>query len=467
MKNNLSRNIFGAFCVAWLSNSFCVAELSAKHALRFRNGDILLGNLESIEADKSVVWRRNDLLQPIYFSGTNIFEIKFSAETKSNSPTTNACRIRLRNGDWLEGKLASVDSEKIILETTFAGKMIFPRVAVQALEALPAEGQLLFSGPSSLEGWTMGKVTAVGLGEAGQWKYTNGAFYAARSASIARDLKLPDMASIQFDLAWKETLQAAVALYTSHMQPINLASKDLEPDFGGFYSLQINSFVATLMPVKKNAPLIPLGQIPVQQFSRKNRAHIEILANKSRASIALFVDGAPLKEWVDPDGFAGTGTGMRFVHQGMGALKLSSLRIAEWNGKLPPNSTNDFVGQEDLARLFNGDKVSGTLDFFREGQFTISTGNRKLNIPFARVTEINLGPRAEEKSGETVSSIRAFFADGGRVTFRLDRWNDQGVSGTSPNFGSAIFAPDTFERVEFFPASTNKIVTGPIRSAFE
>ena len=31
----------------------------------------------------------------------------------------------------------------------------------------------------------------------------------------------------------------------------------------------------------------------------------------------------PLKDWTDPDGFAGEGTAMRFVHQGQGAVKLS------------------------------------------------------------------------------------------------------------------------------------------------
>ncbi len=447
----LSLNFFAA-----RAHSEVTSTNLARNALVFRNGDILLGKLESIHADKSVVWRRSDVLQPMDFFGTNIAEIKFSLGKNSASPVTNACRVHLSNGDSLEGGLLEVNSEKVTLATSFAGTMTFPRKTVTALEALPQEGRMIFSGPTGVEGWTMGKVTAAAPGEAGEWKYTNGAFYATRSASIARDLKLPEVASIQFDLAWKGMLQAAVALYTSHMQPIPLANKDLEPDFGGFYSLQLNSFMATLMPVKKHAPLVYLGQVPVPAFNRKNRAHLELLVNRPGNRIVFFVDGLLVKEWSDPDGFAGTGTGMRFVHQqNQGAIKLSNLRIAEWNGKLEQQSTNAAVLKEALAKLLNGDKVSGKLELFRGEKFTFSAGKTKLDIPFSRVMLVKFPLETNENAIETAASVRAYFSSGGRVTFRLESW-DQAALGNSPYFGRATFAPDTFERVELYPILIGK-----------
>ncbi|MEO6181671.1 MAG: hypothetical protein ABIP71_00900 [Verrucomicrobiota bacterium] len=463
MRNNLPRPVRGGKWLLLLSFALLARESFAqesptnsptkamtKQVVIFRNGDLLLGNLESIGSDKSVVWKRNDVLQPIEFDGTNISEIQFAAAQKRVTTATNTCRIELNNGDSIEGALLQLNSEKITLETAFAGKMVFPRKVVAALEPLPPERQPIFSGPTGLEGWTIGKVTAI-PGEAGEWKYTNGAFYAGRSASIARELNLPDMASIQFDLGWKGQLQVAVALYTSYMQPVNLQNKDTEPDFGGFYSLQINSFMASLMPVKKNDALKYLGQIPVPAFSQKDHAHIEIRANKSRASVALFADGVLVKEWIDADGFAGTGTGMRFVHQGgQGAVKVSHLRISEWNGKMDDKSTNAPV-KEDLAKLLNGDTVSGTLETYRDGKLTFATAKTKLDIPFARIDKVLLVDGNGKGTAENALTVRAFFNETGSVTFRLERWDAQGVIGTSPNFGRATFAPATFERVQLNP----------------
>ncbi len=425
-------------------------KVASKQALLFRNGDFLLGNLESISSDKSVVWRRSDVAQPMEFNGSDISEIQFATAKKLPARATNACRIELSNGDSMEGALLQLNSEKIILETTFAGKMIFPRKVVTALEPLPPERSPIFTGPTGLEGWTIGKVTAI-PGEAGEWKYTNGAFYAMQSASIAREMNLPDMASIKFDLAWKGALQVAVAIYTSYMQPVNLQSKDTEPDFGGFYSVQINSFMAALMPVKKNEPLKYLGQVPVSAFNQKNAAHMEIRANKSRATVALFADGVLVKEWIDADGFAGTGTGMRFVHQGgQGAVKLSNLRISEWNGKMEDMSTNGPV-KEDLAKLLNGDAVSGKIESYGDGKLTVTIAKTKLDIPLARINKVQFAETDGDAKTDNTSTVRAFFKETGSVTFQLERWDVQGAVGTSPNFGSAKFSPDVFEKVVFDP----------------
>lgn len=459
MSNKLHQKIFSAVWLALVTFLFFAPQMRAeirstnavKQALLFRNGDVLFGNLESISSDKSVVWKRGDVLQPMEFSATNLLEIQFSSAKKTNLSTTNGCRIKLSNGDSLEGKLLQLDSEKIILETSFAGKMTFPRGVVQMIEPLPPERQPIFTGPTGVDGWTMGKVSAVAAGEAGQWKYTNGAFYATRAASIARDLKLPDVARIEFDLAWKGMLQAAIALYTSYMQPINLQTKDTEPDFGGFYSLQINSFVSTLMPVRKNEPLKYLGQFPVPAFNQKNHVHIKILANKPKRSIAFLVDDVLVKEWIDTEEFAGSGTGMRFVHQGQGTIKLSNLHIAEWNGKMETKATNLPPFKEDLAKLLNGDKVSGKLESFSSGKLTFLTGAGKLDIPFERVSEVFFAKKTNAAPEKMEPNIRAFFSGGGSVTFRVERWDDKGVVATSPNFGRAIFASETFERAELNP----------------
>ena len=45
-----------------------------------------------------------------------------------------------------------------------------------------------------------------------------------------------------------------MALYTDYLT-VSLAEKDSEPDFGGFYSLQLTSYAVNVLMVKQKEPL--------------------------------------------------------------------------------------------------------------------------------------------------------------------------------------------------------------------
>jgi hypothetical protein len=314
---------------------------------------------------------------------------------------------------------------------------------------VPPERKPLFIGPSADEGWTHGKVSTA-VTEAGQWTYRDGAFYATRAASVARDLKLPDVASIQFDFTWKGMLYVAVAIYTDYLQPVNLSTKDTEPDFSGFYSLQLNNYSANLLSVKKLDPLKYLGQVAAPTLSQKNSAHIELLASRPKRQVALLIDGALVKIWQETEDFAGKGTGMRFVHQGQGSIKLSNIRVSEWDGQFDEKKTNPPDSKTDLVKLRNGDKLTGDVEAIREGKLAITVaGGNRVTVPIERVKQVELAGAKAGVAPENPANVRAYFRGGGSVTFRLEKWDGGGAAANSPNFGKGTFNPAAFEWVEF------------------
>ena len=425
--------------------------LASTDSILFLNGDLLYGALQSIDPQQGILWRHPDALQPIELSTESISEIKFGPRPESNPAYTNTCIVYLTNQDQLEGKLVSCDAEKLTLETWYAGPINIPRRMVRMLTIIPSNLLTVFEGPTGLGGWTMGKVVSAG-GEGGEWKYKNGAFYAGQPASIARDLKLPDSASIEFDLAWKGNLYLAIALYTDYMQPVNLANKETEPDFGGFYSLQINSFYANLLPVTKFDPLRYLGQISVPAFNRKKSAHIDIRVNKSKRLIALLVDGALVKQWVDTEAFVGQGTGVRLVHQGMGALKLNQLKVTEWDGQFEEPPDNEQNNPQDLARLRNGERLVGNIESIRDDKLVVTTlPKNSSTIPLERVKQIEFAGQKAVRPEKVAGDVLAFFNHGGSVKFHLEKWSEQGVEASSPTFGKVRFNPAAFNRIEFKP----------------
>ncbi|MFO1500862.1 MAG: hypothetical protein U1G07_21155 [Verrucomicrobiota bacterium] len=418
-----------------------------REALLFRNGDLLYGMLESITAEAQVRWRHADVAHVIDFKPENIAEIRFPHRPLAVTNGVHTCRLELSNGDELEGSLVSLDQQQAELQTWYAGSLVVPHRFIQTITPVSLEGSIVYEGPAGLEGWTIGKVVSA-LGDAGEWKYKNGAFYATNAASIARIVNLPDISKLEFDLAWKGVFQLAIALFTDYLHPINLANKDTEPAFMGFYSLQLNSFSANLLPVKKNDPIRYLGQISVPPFNQKTSAHVEIRSSKPRRSIALLVDGQLIKQWTDTEEFAGQGRGVRFVHQGQGKVRLSNLRISEWDGLNEEKSNPNPTGKLDIAKLRNGDKVTGQVESLRDGTLNIATAGTKLSIPLNRIRQIEFAGQRVERLGSTGTDARAVFHRGGGVSLRLDKSENGKVFGVSPAVGTVALDVQALSRLE-------------------
>ncbi|MEW6158007.1 MAG: hypothetical protein AB1813_11275 [Verrucomicrobiota bacterium] len=421
--------------------------VAKKNALQFRNGDLLYGSLVSIDPQHGIRWQHPDASQTIEFSADGVAEIEFAPRQVTRPNSANHCLVQLINQDEIEGVLTLTEPDKILLETWYAGTLTIPRSMVRSIIPSGPVRNVKFEGPKGIEDWIIGNVQSAGA-DAGQFRYRAGAFYATKAASIARNVNLPDVASIRFDIAWRGNLFMALALYTEYMHPINLSRKETEPDFGGFYSLQLNNFSANLLPVNKQDPLRYLGQVPIPMLSQKNTAQIEIRVHKIKRSIALLVDDVLVKQWVDADKFVGTGTGIRLVHQGLGALKFSNLQITDWDGQFEEFSRGSSPVSEDSARLRNGDRLAGKLEKIADGSMVFDIGLKKLEVPLGRVRQIDLAKTTPAKNFAEANT-KAFFHRRGSVSFQLETWSDRGITAISPALGAVTFDPNSFARIEF------------------
>ncbi len=418
-----------------------------RHILIFRSGDLLYGTLHSIKPAEGLRWTHPDVAAPILFALTNFSEVHLGSPPQPVSRPPNFCHVKLVNDDELSGGLVSLDADALVLDTWYAGRVTLPRARVKSFTPVPAPAAVIYDGPTGLDGWTLGKVQ--GIPDSGQWRFVNGAFIATQSASIARDLKLPERMSLEFEMAWRGTFNLAVALYTDSLQPISLRAKENEPDFGNFYSLQMNNPVLSLLYVSKLEPLAQLGQSIISAFSQTNRAHVVIKVDKPQNLIALYADGALLKSWSDPDGFRAKGTGVRIVHQGVGAIRLSNIRVTEWDGHLETPAPAAVNPKQDLARLVNMDTVAGELLAFRDGKLRFNTGATSVEIPLTRVAQVDFAAEKLQPVAKQPNDVRLYFAQRGSVTLELESWDAQRVAGTSRVFGKVELKPEAFSRVQF------------------
>jgi hypothetical protein len=424
------------------------ATNAAPDSLLFRDGDLLYGQLLAIDPPGAVQWRHPAAAQPIEFKPDSIAQIDFPAPKTSPAPSNNACRLLLANGDSLEGGLVSCDREAVALQTWYAGRLSIPRASLQSLVFI-RPSPAVFDEITGLDGWTQAVSAAAAPGETSQWTYRDGAFYARKTASIARDLKLPDAAEIQFDLAWKGPLNLAVALYTDSLRPIYLLGKEQGPDFGGFYSLRLDNALyrnIDLWPIKKKERLHGLGQLPFPFLNNKDRLHVDLRVSKAQHKIALSLDDSLVKEWVDPDGFTGEGTGMRFVQNPGGVIKLSHLRITHWDGifdEPAADVTHDAFWSE------NGAEVPGDIESISNGKMASRTTNGPVEIPLVQLKAIAFARRQTNPPQTQAATVRATFAQGGALTFILETWRPNEMIIRSADFGKARINPAAFTRLQF------------------
>jgi hypothetical protein len=260
------------------------------------------------------------------------------------------------------------------------------------------------------------------------------------------------VAEIQFDLAWQGPLNLAVALYTDSLLPVMLSAKNQAPDFGGFYSLRMdNSFYRSidLWPIKKNDIDRRLGQLPFPNLDNQDRMHVDLRVSKPQHTIALSIDGKLVKEWVDPQGFAGEGTGMRFVQNPGGVTKLSRLRVTHWDGifdEPAADVSHDAFWPED------GQQVAGAIESISNGRMAFRTAHGPVEIPLARLKALTFAHRQGNTPEIKAGTVRGTFAQGGVLTFNLEAWRSDEMIIRDADFGKVSINPAAFTRLQFlFP----------------
>ena len=256
--------------------------------LLFRNGDFIYGKLLGVTTNEILQWQHPDASSPITFTMDSVAEVDFAPGGKPVE-TAGGCKVLFSNGDLMRGKLTGCDAETLTLDVAGAGRLKLPRARLQSLAVTPTEPPII-DGLTGMDGWT--EVSSpVGAGtESGHWTYRDGAFYASKPASIARDLKLPDMARIEFDLAWRGQPSMAIAFYTDSLQPILLLNKENGPDFGGFYSFRLSGIIADIYPIKKHGQIQSLGSLIEASIDKTDHAHYEFSVSKPQGRFTLLID---------------------------------------------------------------------------------------------------------------------------------------------------------------------------------
>lgn len=414
-----------------------ISSLSEGDLLQFADGSSLHGQLQSMNPAGGVGWKHPDAKALIQFRPTNIAWIRFAKPTPVSPDADASCRFRFSNGDEVFGQFTSMRDGRLQLDSWFHGALEAPREVLQSVTFLSKGFTILYEGPSGPEGWVHGRTARA-------WEYRDGAFLATGAGTLGRDFGLTSSSSVSFDLAWNGHFSLILALYTQVLDRFDYSSSS--------YMFYLSPGYISLQRVQGGAGAMNLGQAAISEMSRKNRLHLEIRANKEDNTLGLLVDDRLVQRWKDSAGFVGRGSGIVFFAQLDGpSIKITNLKVSQWQGSSALETVTSAPTKEDVVFLANRDKVTGRLRGLQDGVLSVEAGERPLEIPLSRVSQISLAASATNAPLSDPWHVRAYFAGGGSLAFQLDDWSNGRARGTSPNFGPVDLESRFIRQLQFNP----------------
>ncbi len=434
-------------------------ELRLKpQTIELLNGDTLSGSFIGVDAEKGVRWKHEAVDTEIAFNLAAVGRVRLHTPPAAEVPARQNCRVRLRNGDEVQGEMMMLNKDSLSLETWYGGMLSIPRAEIDSIATGVTAQEALYEGPVDMKGWTGGNLQNGAMpmkgglrivpggnpnGNAAGWVFRNEAFYAnGPGPQIGRMVKFSDMVNIEFDLAWRGYFQVAVHMYADRLEQYS----------GNAYVVGINPGNVYLIRMTAREGQNNIGNGNIQELQQRNQARFSIRVDRKGRNISLLVDGVLKQQWKDAGVFAGGGEGLMFISQGNGMVKLNKLRITEWDGKMP--SANAAAGgkiSEDVARLTNNDSVTGQMRGVKEGkvQFFSQSIGQELTIPIDRVARIELVKPAGDVPKPPAGSVRANFTRGGWLTMKVDKWDGDQILGTSSSLGKLTLRPGAFTQLDF------------------
>lgn len=404
--------------------------------LQLTDGSSLHGTLRGIDGTNRLVWAHPAAKDPLQFSLGSMSVLRFDEAEAMPRNFTPSARLQFKNGDELVGNLRSIKDDTVRFQSWFGEDI---QAQLPALESVlfSARGyNLLFEGPTGTNGWRIGRNPR-------SWEYKDGAFFANGADLLGRDFGIKDSSTLEFDLAWNGAFSLSITLYASVIDRFDYSSSA--------YLVYLGTGAISVQRVQAGAGAVMLGQNQIPDMYRKNKMRFEIRCNKEDATITLLADGKFVQRWKDnsPGGFVAKGGGIVFFSQVEArSLKISNIRVSEWDGRFEPEGMTNLPPDLDVVFLANRDKVFGKVLALQESKATVEAKQAKLDIPLERVTQIRFA-----KSASTTNTIpgevRASFPGGESIVFSLEKWDTREVKGTSRTLGPVNFNPKSIREMRF------------------
>jgi len=446
-------------------------------AVYMLNGDVITGKFVKFDPKLGLVWEAANIKPALQINPEAIDRVTFTGSAPAQ-PTQS--RVILSNGNTLSGQLDLADTQRVMMSHTPAGQIEFKRTHLKAIiPATSGAGKVIFSGPSSEEDWVFGSSKNImggggnlllgrgappiqpGKVTAGKFEFKAGTITSTSAGATAgRKVEFPDKALIEFDVDWSSPGRNSSYFSLN----VNLFTDNLKsPSNGSSYALKLSQTGANLARQSKER-----GDFVSDRLGANARvnltgigslARFSLRSNKKSRSFFLSINGVQVANWKDKEAFAGKGDGLLFTSRASAPLKVSNIRISQWDGSKPIATTDTTINpKQDTIRLVNDDTVTGTITRIEEGKVKIKSSFGEVAIPWtnSRLIQFTKSSQGTGINKMEKDMAQATLKGGGILDFKLISWTEDKLEIESPIFGKATLKGAMIDSLTFNASSKRK-----------
>lgn len=386
--------------------------------LRLSNGGTVTGEFRPSTDKGTFVWQGVDFTRPFEFVSGAISSVQFPSDPKATP--VGQFGLELASGDTLFGNISRFDAEAVEIEVASIGRLSIKPASIRRMYRIDGNPSLLFHGPSGLSGWK--------ASEEGAWQEDGPHLKTDKQgAMLTRDIKLPDEACIEFELAWEKT-------------PAFTLSLGMNPDAPNDHrqhGFRFEVWDRDLVVVRENPQRADAAFIQTLAADVKH-IHLTVYLSQSRGSMQVYSPGGKLEASIvvaPPEGAKKFGSGIRLIN-GAGDLRLEHLRVSRWNGSvLGAVAKGQTRVQSTEGKLIPGefqglDPASG--EYIVKGE----DGAESRIAPVAiSMVDFSGGPNPEKRAVVTICQ------DGTRLSGTLEKIDEQHLVLSTPDAAAEVRVP--------------------------
>ena len=175
-----------------------------------------------------------------------------------------------------------------------------------------------------------------------------------------------------------------------------------------------------------------------------------MLVDKPAKTLSLLINDRLVNKWEDGRGaFAGKGNGVLFTSRNNSAMRISRIRIREWDGTLPNGDKQELGnGKEDYVRFSNGDGFSGRIMRLEEGKLVFKTNFGEVPVPMDTVEKMAVINPAQELIS-TPKAVSTDLMGDGNLILEFLGWEQHEVKVRHQFMGDISVDPAVFESLKF------------------
>ncbi|MBI07809.1 MAG: hypothetical protein CMI30_00495 [Opitutae bacterium] len=446
-------------------------------AVMLLDGSHMQGKFISYDDKTGLTWRHPNMKSDLEIDPKGIARVTF-APAKNTTAKPARARVRLINGDTLDGDLAEMNDKHLILSTSFAGRLAVNRAAVQTLIPGETAGTAFYEGPKDAKKWTFTNSNAVNFQggfrpgplppavqqqlkarSQAKWTLKDGILTSSGSgAQVGREFdKIGDKTNLEFDVQWNSSLSLYVCLLTDNLKSYSM---------GNSYCLRISQTSAYMYRYENangRRRTSRLGSTVRYNISGAPRAHVSIRVDKTKKRIVLYINGKQAGLWNDPGKFVSKKNGILFSARTSNPMAIANIRLSEWSGQIQQAGDNSIGdGKEDFLRLVNNDTLTGQLMDIKRGRIEFKPEfGEVIPIPIERVNLIRLADPAKDPA-DAQNPVRAKLRGRGQITATLKSWKDNKVILSSPSLGEATVEATAIDSIDFNLGKNNQTQTASV-----